>query len=69
MKLYLMQHGDAVSADIDSDRPLSKQGLHDVERLGVFLAKAPFQPARFVHSGKTRARQSAELLAAVCPER
>ena len=67
MKLYLMQHGDAVSAEIDPDRPLSEQGRHDVERLAVFLTKKPFRPARFIHSGKTRARQSAELLAAVCP--
>ena len=67
MKLYLMQHGDALPADTDPDRPLSEQGRRDLERLAVFLTKGPFQPTRFVHSGKTRARQSAELLAAVCP--
>ena len=66
MKLYLMQHGDAVPADVDPERPLSEQGRHDVECLAVFLTQKPFMPTRFIHSGKVRARQSAELLAAVC---
>ena len=63
MKLFLMQHGDAVATEIDPDRPLSEQGRSDVQRLGVFLADTPFKPQRIHHSGKTRAKQSAELLA------
>jgi phosphohistidine phosphatase len=64
MKLYLMQHGDAVSKDVDPERPLSETGSKDVERLATFLSKTAFKPARIIHSGKTRARQTAELLAA-----
>lgn len=64
MKLYLMQHGDAVSKDVDPERPLSETGRKDVERLATFLSKTAFKPARIIHSGKTRAKQTAELLAA-----
>lgn len=63
MKLYLMQHGDAVSKDVDPERPLSETGRKDVERLATFLSKTSFKPARIIHSGKTRAKQTAELLA------
>lgn len=64
MKLYLMQHGDAVSKDVDPERPLSETGRQDVERLTAFLSKTSFKPSRIIHSGKTRAKQTAELLAA-----
>lgn len=64
MKLYLMQHGDAVSKDVDPERPLSETGRKGVERLATFLGKTSFKPARIIHSGKTRAKQTAELLAA-----
>lgn len=63
MKLYLMQHGDAVAEEINPDRPLSDAGRQDVERLAALLRQAPFRPELILHSGKTRARQSAELLA------
>lgn len=63
VKLCLVQHGEAVSEDVDPDRPLSAAGLGDVARLAALL-RGRFRPARIVHSGKTRARQTAELLAA-----
>lgn len=63
MKLYLVQHGDAVPKEVDPERPLSKQGRADVERLAAFLG-GRHQVARVIQSGKTRARQTAEILAA-----
>lgn len=64
MKLYLVQHGDAVSKADDPDRPLSEQGRDDVNAAATFLAgKANF--VRCLHSGKTRARQTATILAQV----
>ena len=63
MRLYLVQHGDALPAEADPERSLSAQGRSDVERLAAFL-KGRAQVARIWHSGKTRARQTAELLAA-----
>jgi phosphohistidine phosphatase len=64
MKLYLIQHGDSVSKEIDPDRPLSTQGRHDIEHLADFLKKTGMSVGKIMHSGKTRARQTAEILAA-----
>ncbi len=64
MKLYLVQHGEAIPEEIDSNRPLSDQGRQDVERLARFLAARGVRVPRVWHSGKTRARQTADLLAA-----
>jgi len=62
MRLYLVQHGDALPKEVDPDRPLSAQGCNDIERLAAFL-QGQVRVARILHSGKTRARQTAELLA------
>ena len=64
MRLYLVQHGDAVSKEVDPERPLSDQGRADVERMASFLGKTGMQVSRVLHSGKKRAEQTAELLAA-----
>ena len=64
MKLYLVQHGEALPKEVDHERPLSEQGRQDVERLAGFLAGRGVRVSRVWHSGKTRARQTAELLAA-----
>jgi len=63
MRLYLVQHGEAKSADVDPTRSLTDKGLEDVRRVAAFL-----QPRRLVveavwHSGKTRAAETAEVLA------
>lgn len=65
MNLCLIQHGDAVSKDVDPDRPLSPQGVRDVQRLRDYLAEQLTGPRLILHSGKTRARQTSELLAEV----
>ena len=65
MRLYLVQHGEAVSKAIDPDRPLSERGRGDVERVAGLLERAGLQVEQTIHSGKTRARQTAEILAAV----
>ena len=64
MKLYLAQHGEAVAKDVDPDRPLSARGQTDVARLAALLATCGVQVGRVLHSGKTRAVQTAEILAA-----
>lgn len=63
MRLYLVQHGDALSEEIDPERPLSEQGWRDVEAVGAFLASRRLQIGEVWHSGKLRARQTAEGLA------
>lgn len=69
MKLYLAQHGEALSREEDEDRPLSRRGREEVKRVAHFLLEGRVRVGRVLHSGKTRARQTSELLAeAVCPE-
>ena len=62
MKILLAQHGDAVTKDVDPDRPLSDHGLAEVGRVAQFFRRGSVQLSRVLHSGKTRARQTAELL-------
>lgn len=65
MKLYLVQHGEAVSKQENPERPLSEQGMRDVQVVAGFLGRAGIKLARVWHSGKRRAGQTAEILAAV----
>lgn len=63
MRLYLVQHGEACAKDVDPERSLTDQGKADVDRLAAFLKKADIRAERVIHSGKLRARQTAERLA------
>jgi len=47
---------------MDPDRPLSARGKSDVTRMAGFLKQSGVPVSRILHSGKTRARQTAELL-------
>ena len=62
MRLFLVQHGDAVPADIDPERPLSDKGRADIRRLAERLRQSGVRVERILHSGKLRAMQTAELL-------
>ena len=64
MKLYLVQHGDSLPEEVNPERPLSERGQQDVTRLAEFLGRRGIRVQRVCHSGKTRARQTAEILAA-----
>jgi phosphohistidine phosphatase len=64
MKLYLAQHGEACAKDIDPERPLTDQGRGEIERVAEFLARAGIEVGRVIDSGKLRAAQTADLLAA-----
>lgn len=62
MKIYLMQHGEALEKDQDPDRPLSADGIAAVKRVAAFLAKSGVHIPQIWHSGKTRAAQTAAIL-------
>ncbi|MDX2504466.1 MAG: phosphohistidine phosphatase SixA [Gammaproteobacteria bacterium] len=62
MKLYLTQHGEAHSKEQEPSRPLTNKGVNDVEHIGEFLMRAGIQVNRIIHSGKLRAKQTAEHL-------
>jgi phosphohistidine phosphatase len=61
MKLYLVQHGQAVDKSVDPQRPLSEAGITDVEKVAGLVMRAGAAPERILHSGKTRARQTADI--------
>ncbi len=62
MRLYIVQHGDSVPKEIDPDRPLSDRGRADIQRLTDWLSSHDVQIVQILHSGKTRAKETAEIL-------
>jgi len=69
MKLYLVQHADALSKAVDPDRPLSPKGQQDVADMAVWLKKSGVHVDEVVHSGKLRAEQTANAYGmAVLPD-
>jgi phosphohistidine phosphatase len=62
--LYLVQHGEAKPEQEDPARPLTERGRGEVERVAAAAARARMEVVEILHSGKLRARQTAELLAA-----
>jgi phosphohistidine phosphatase len=65
MFLYLIQHGEAVSKDKDPERPLSSTGVEEVGRVAAYVAAncGVVVGTSIHHSGKLRARQTAEIIA------
>ena len=63
MRLYLVQHGEAVDKTVDPERPLSEQGREDVAAMAGRLSDAGVHVERVWHSGKLRAAEAAGLLA------
>ncbi|MDB9823047.1 phosphohistidine phosphatase SixA [Deltaproteobacteria bacterium] len=63
MNLYLMQHGRPVAIEEDPERPLSNQGNDEVKKVAEFLKKRGIRADKILHSGKMRARQTAEIIA------
>lgn len=64
MRLYLVQHGQAVDKAENPERPLSDGGREDVRRVAAALARASVTPQKVLHSGKRRARETAEIFCA-----
>ena len=61
--IYLMRHADAVSDEVDPERPLSARGRDQVSRVCLVLSKTPgFAPAEVWHSPLARSLETAELL-------
>ncbi len=64
MNLYLVQHAEPKPKEEDPERPLSEKGRSYVRKVAAFSAKiADIKLSTIFHSGKTRARQTAEELA------
>lgn len=66
MLLFLVHHGEAESPDVDPQRPLTTRGREDIARLADVAAARGTAPAVIWHSGKLRARQTAERYLTRC---
>ena len=64
--IYLVHHGDAATADVDPQRPLTAAGRMHVDRLAQAAARRGVKPDAIWHSGKLRARQTAEAFLRAC---
>lgn len=64
MLFYLVQHAEAKSKEEDPGRDLTEKGRADLGKVADYLKKLDLRVSRVVHSGKTRAKSTAEILAA-----
>ncbi len=63
MDFYIVRHGKAKSGPEDPRRPLSDQGRIEVEKVARTAAAIEIWITEILHSGKLRAKQTAEILA------
>jgi phosphohistidine phosphatase len=63
LALYLVQHGKSLPKDADPDQGLSEEGTAETERIAAVAKEYQVKVGRIQHSGKTRARQTAEIFA------
>ena len=66
MHVYLVHHAEAVGPDVDAMRPLSAAGRSQATWLSAEAARLGVKPAFIWHSGKLRARQTAEAFLVAC---
>jgi len=64
--VVLVHHAAAVGPDVDPQRPLSTRGHEQALRVAASLEAAGCRPQAIWHSGKLRARQTAETMWRVC---
>ena len=70
MALYIVQHGKGLPKGADPEQGLSPEGAGEVEKIAGVAKGYNVNVSEIVHSGKKRAKQTAEILAAsLVPER
>ena len=62
--VVLVRHGDALSEEEDPRRPLSAAGREQVDKVAALVAALSLDLEEIRHSGKERARETAEIFAA-----
>lgn len=63
MAIYLVQHGLCLSKDVDPKKSLSEKGREEVALLSAYLERLGITVSGVCHSGKTRAKQTAQIFA------
>jgi len=64
MALFLVQHGKSLPKDKDPQKGLSQEGIAETERIAQVAKGYAVGVSKITHSGKTRARQTAEIFEA-----
>jgi len=62
MKVYLVQHAEAMSEEQNPERPLTELGRQHTRSVADLAARMGVEVEQVRHSGKTRAEQTAEIL-------
>jgi phosphohistidine phosphatase len=64
MILYLVRHAQPKPENVDPELSLSHEGISEIEKIAAYTADRKSDPImKILHSGKTRANQTAEILA------
>jgi phosphohistidine phosphatase len=63
MELYLMQHGQAVPESENPEKPLSREGVAQIQASAAAMRKLGISLDTLIHSPKKRAKQTAALIA------
>lgn len=63
MEVYLVQHGESKPESEDPERPLTDKGRGEVESVARYIAERGAKVSQILHSGRLRAKQTAELFA------
>ena len=66
MIVHLVHHADALGPDVDAQRPLSARGFAQAAAVATLAKNAGVVPVVIWHSGKLRARQTAEAFLTTC---
>ncbi|HEX6385536.1 MAG TPA: phosphohistidine phosphatase SixA [Anaerolineae bacterium] len=61
MKIYLVQHGEAESKDVNPNRPLTQRGREQTQLMAEMAAKLELGIQEIRHSGKTRTEETAVI--------
>ncbi|MFT5442228.1 MAG: phosphohistidine phosphatase [Myxococcota bacterium] len=64
MELYIVRHGDALATSPDAARTLSSVGRVEVQTIARAMSTRGVRVRQIRHSGRVRARETAELLGA-----
>jgi phosphohistidine phosphatase len=64
--IFLVHHADALGPAVDARRPLSRLGHAQAEWLAIQARARNVRPVAIWHSGKLRARETAEYFLRLC---
>jgi len=63
VQTYLVQHGEAKPESENPERPLTDKGRSEVLLVACHAAEIGIEVSKMLHSGKLRAKQTADILA------